>query len=460
MANRQQSPVPPEEVAALRRVLFKDAWRCLQGCRAARARNPLGLLKYQIRQQVETTPGTLALQPPPPLATQPALPELRPTHAAAPLAVESFQPHAPEGPPQQMPTATSAVSPRGEPDPAAKRARVAAAATSEAWRPGDEPPPRHCCPGCGEFVAVGSRGFFTRDGIYEIMWRRRSCGASLTLCNVPVGFGSGGQLNMWFPHTQRLQPLQEGTHGGPARAHCGRRLNGNVCQTMLGTADPTSRAGQQLDCCIRGATSISACSTGCHCWGLQPARVERSHPWKCPSWQCCPYSRIRVGCAHSRAASCQLGAAMVSCMWHWYASVLQVLLDDRRPPRLGAWPTGLRGLMDVVTDATAIWQWSGVQHVVCPRLRLRPVAASATAALPSTCTRQPVAWSVLLDVPHIVGRGVLQHDRHARSVAFAAKVQPMRGFGDGRNAGHAAAPKCQSRGSGAIGVGSYGRCVR
>jgi len=165
-----------------------------------------------------------------------------------------------------------------------------------------------------------------RDGIYEIMRRRRSCEASLTLCSVPVGFGSGGQLNMWSPHTQHLQPLQEGTHGGPARAHCGRRLNGNVCQTMLGTADPTSRAGQQLDRCIQGATSISACSAGCHCWGLQPARVKRSHPWKCPSWQCCPYSRIRVGCAHSRAASCQLAAAMVSCMWHSYASVLQACL--------------------------------------------------------------------------------------------------------------------------------------
>ena len=237
LASRQMHPVPAEVVEALRSMRFNDAWRCLQGCRAPHVRSPMGLLNYKIKHQLENqSPLMVALPGRAAAASCPAAAGTPPT--VCHVAVSSQPPTGEALRPAVAPVACPRPSAETA-EPAAKRTRGAASDATEAWQAGDEPPPRHCCPGCGERVPVGSRGFFTRDGVYEINWRRHACAASWTVCSVPTGFGCGGLLNAWYPQNEHQEIIPGPDHIGqphpqqpfPRLPHC--IGCGNVYEALL-----------------------------------------------------------------------------------------------------------------------------------------------------------------------------------------------------------------------------------
>ena len=118
------------------------------------------------------------------------------------------------------------------------------------WEAGDATPPRQHCPGCGVSVDVGTKAWFTHQGVYEMCFRRHSCGASWTYCNVPAGFGCGGQLSAWYKHDPLTNTLPGSDLPGmavpereyPRLPHCIRCGTTFDSELLAPTGDPNKRA--------------------------------------------------------------------------------------------------------------------------------------------------------------------------------------------------------------------------
>jgi len=213
LQHRKLEPVPLEAIAALRALPLGVAMRCLDGVCANHVRSPHGLLRHKITEmmtkynceplRLEDVTGPLA-------SSQPQCGA--PASAGAPQAKDDIVGAGRSAAASGAPGATPPLTSSGSGDRSLKRQRTEERPERIVWEAGDATPPRQHCPGCGVSVDVGTKAWFTQQGVYEMTWRRHSCGSSSTFCNVPAGFGCGGQLNAWYKH----DPL---TNSGPGQDH-------------------------------------------------------------------------------------------------------------------------------------------------------------------------------------------------------------------------------------------------
>jgi hypothetical protein len=290
LQHRKLEPVPLEAIAALRALPLGAAMRCLDGVCANHVRSPHGLLRYKITEmmtkynceplRLEDVTGPLA-------SFQPQCGA--PASSGAPKAnedpVDASRSAATSGNAGAAPLSASS----GSVDRSQKRQRTEERPERIVWEAGDATPPRQHCPGCGVSVDVGTKAWFTRQGVYEVTWRRHSCGASWTFCNVPVGFGCGGQLSAWYKH----DPLTNSEPGAdrlgmslperpfPRVPHCIRCGNIFEAELLAPTGDVNKRA-VALNCERCGISAFGSLMIQCEWLHVCIAARRFSLPVECP----------------------------------------------------------------------------------------------------------------------------------------------------------------------------------